>query len=336
MGADLIERDSARKLALEADVDQRPARFRASRSSRRSTWISSKLSRVRVRGGGDLGDAVRCRGRRVAGVVEQHAVAGLHLAHEVARLVVAHAGPRFGADTLQVVDREIVGLGLHQPIAFASAHAGAAAVRKVSFSVQTASSATSHGSGDSASTCCVAKPAPTSQGGAARALRNAKLRSYQPAPMPRRWPARVERDQRHDHQVHHVGGKQRILRDIRFRNSVAVGDQRCAGPPRREAQALVFVQDGQAVDDGGRQAQLPGVQGDLAVHRPVAGDMAAPAGEGQRAQAIGQAIRQRRCAPRRAACAGAGAVRGAARRGRRSWLHARARHARILRARRRV
>src|SRR5690606_13573374 len=56
------------------------------------------------------------------GVVEQHPVTHLHLAHEVARLVVAHPGPGFGDHAGQVVDREVGGLGLHQPVALAGAH----------------------------------------------------------------------------------------------------------------------------------------------------------------------------------------------------------------------
>src|SRR5207249_716254 len=55
-----------------------------------------------------------------ARVIEEHAVAYLHLVpHEVARLVVAHPRPRraasFGGE--HVVDRALVGLRLHQPIA---------------------------------------------------------------------------------------------------------------------------------------------------------------------------------------------------------------------------
>lgn len=54
-----------------------------------------------------------------AGVIE-HAVARLHLvAHKVARLVVAHAGP--GHSTVGggqgVVDRAFLGFGFHQPVA---------------------------------------------------------------------------------------------------------------------------------------------------------------------------------------------------------------------------
>src|SRR5262249_55286462 len=52
-------------------------------------------------------------------MVEEHAVAHLHaVAHEVARLVVAHAEPRGGLfrSAGEVVDRELVRLALHQPV----------------------------------------------------------------------------------------------------------------------------------------------------------------------------------------------------------------------------
>ena len=53
-------------------------------------------------------------------MIEQHLVADLHLvAHEIARLIVAHAEPGAAAPrrTRQVVDAELVGLGFHQPVA---------------------------------------------------------------------------------------------------------------------------------------------------------------------------------------------------------------------------
>src|SRR5690606_5259579 len=146
---------------------------------------------------GHRGDAVDARDLGV-GVVEQHSVADLHpVAHEVARLVVAHAVPRLGADPLQVVDGERVRFGLHQPVALACGHAGsvsrcgvlAPGRSRVWDSVQIASGTTSHSATSSVSTCCTEKPAPTSHGGALRRWRNAKLRSYQPPPMPSRWPA---------------------------------------------------------------------------------------------------------------------------------------------------
>src|SRR3546814_19618146 len=56
-------------------------------------------------------------------MVEKHLVAGSHaVAHEVARLVIAHAVPGFLLLALQLVDRERVRFGLHKPVvpAFAS------------------------------------------------------------------------------------------------------------------------------------------------------------------------------------------------------------------------
>jgi hypothetical protein len=52
-------------------------------------------------------------------MVEEREVAYLHLiAHEVARLIVAHAEPggRLLLRRGEVVDRELVGLRLHQPV----------------------------------------------------------------------------------------------------------------------------------------------------------------------------------------------------------------------------
>src|SRR3546814_8268352 len=65
------------------------------------------------------------------------------VAHGVARLVVAHAGPGLGADALQVVDREIRWFGLHQPVAFAWTHSASEGAGKICCSVQTASLRTS-------------------------------------------------------------------------------------------------------------------------------------------------------------------------------------------------
>src|SRR3546814_2986473 len=81
-----------------------------------------ELGRVRIGGAGHFGDPVDTRYVAV-GVVEQDTVADPHVvAHGVARLVVAHAGPGLGADALQVVDREIRWFGLHQTVAFAWNH----------------------------------------------------------------------------------------------------------------------------------------------------------------------------------------------------------------------
>src|SRR5690606_32578187 len=119
------------------------------------------------------------------GVVEQHAVADLHaVLHEVARLVVAHAGPRFGAHAREIVDGEVLRFGLHQPVAGARAHRRS--VTRVLDSVQIASGRTSQSWTSSAPVRWASKPTPTSHGGAAAMVRNAKLRSYQPPPMPSR------------------------------------------------------------------------------------------------------------------------------------------------------
>src|SRR3546814_3527747 len=102
----------------------------------------------------------------------QDTVADPHVvAHGVARLVVAHAGPGLGADALQVVDREIRWFGLHQPVAFAWTHSASEGAGKIRRSVQTASIRTSQDWAAIVSSCWVAKAAPTSQGGAARSDR---------------------------------------------------------------------------------------------------------------------------------------------------------------------
>ena len=74
------------------------------------------------------------------------------------------------------------------------------------------------------------------------------------------------------------------------RLALAVRHQRFTGLPGREAQPAVLVQHRQAVADGARQAQLPDVQRDLAVHRPVAGGMAGLRRERQRQQARGEGV----------------------------------------------
>ena len=69
----------------------------------------------RPRDFGQTGDA----GLRAARVIEEHAVADAHLvAHEVARLVVAHADPGHGLARrrVEVVDRALGRLALHQPV----------------------------------------------------------------------------------------------------------------------------------------------------------------------------------------------------------------------------
>lgn len=76
-----------------------------------------ELGGVRVGSAADLGEAGDA-GLGAGRVIEEHAIAGLHLvAHEVARLVVPDPGPWQGASPLQVEDGSLVGLGLHQPVA---------------------------------------------------------------------------------------------------------------------------------------------------------------------------------------------------------------------------
>src|SRR5690606_37698548 len=184
--ADLLERDRAAQVAHVADVHQVPARLFARGLGVVVLGLALELGRVRIGQAGDLADAVDARDLAVR-VVEEHAVARRHLAHEVACLVVAHAGPGLAADALQVVDREVARFGLHQPMAFTLAHSRVP--MKVACSVQAASSGTSQGARSIASTCCNAKPTPTSHGGGEPpgAFRNANVRSYQPPPMPSRW-----------------------------------------------------------------------------------------------------------------------------------------------------
>jgi hypothetical protein len=49
-------------------------------------------------------------------VIEKYQIATLHVvAHKVARLIIAYAGPRFGfiGTSSKVIDAECVGLGFH-------------------------------------------------------------------------------------------------------------------------------------------------------------------------------------------------------------------------------
>ncbi|MNT45934.1 hypothetical protein D3C72_1825500 [compost metagenome] len=72
-------------------------------------------SGVGVGCGADAGDAGNAR-LRAAGVVEKEQVTDRHGAQEITRLVVAHAIPARFAKARQVLDREFVGLGFHQPV----------------------------------------------------------------------------------------------------------------------------------------------------------------------------------------------------------------------------
>src|SRR5690606_540822 len=106
MGADLVQRQRPLQVPHVAYVDQVPARLFARGLLVEVFRLAVELGLVGVGRRHDLADAVDA-GDLAIGVVEQHAVADLHLAHEIARLVVAHPGPGFRADPLQVVDREI-------------------------------------------------------------------------------------------------------------------------------------------------------------------------------------------------------------------------------------
>ncbi len=81
--------------------------------------MAVELARVRVRRLADAYDA-RNAWLGAARVVEEGEIADLHLvAHEVPRLVIAHAEPsdRLLRHRREVVDRNLVGLRLHQPVA---------------------------------------------------------------------------------------------------------------------------------------------------------------------------------------------------------------------------
>jgi len=117
-GAHLGQTEQAR-LAHQLHVDLEPARL-----GWRRFGVVIGAGRVELRGvAGQAAHQARQAGDarlRAGRVIEQHAVAGLHgVAHEIAGLVVAHAGPgqRLARCRSQVIDRSLVGLTLHQPIA---------------------------------------------------------------------------------------------------------------------------------------------------------------------------------------------------------------------------
>src|SRR5690606_10025086 len=96
-GLELGQADRTRELAPERDVDQLPARLFGRALRVVVVALAIELGRVGIGFAGDFGNADHA-GLRATGVVEQHAVALAHLvAHVVARLVVAHAAPRFPA-----------------------------------------------------------------------------------------------------------------------------------------------------------------------------------------------------------------------------------------------
>jgi hypothetical protein len=124
-GAQLVEGDQARQLALELDVDADPPRLVGPRGRivvRAGGIELGGVDHAGARDPGQAGDAGRGRVR----VVEQHPVADPHLiAHEVAGLVVADAGPGLDLDPDQIVDPEGVGFALHEPVVHAPTIAGA-------------------------------------------------------------------------------------------------------------------------------------------------------------------------------------------------------------------
>jgi hypothetical protein len=117
MRAQLVESDQAR-LLHDAHVDIHPARFLRRRFRVEIGTFRVELGAVGIGGRGDFGQPGDAR-LGAGGMVEQHAVADLHLvAHEVARLVVAHAPPVDGLfrHRQHVVDADHGGLGFHQPV----------------------------------------------------------------------------------------------------------------------------------------------------------------------------------------------------------------------------
>lgn len=76
-------------------------------------WVQRR--RVRVAGADDTGDPGDAW-LRTAGVVEEEQFAVLHAAHEVASLVIAYAISARTTKALQVVNRQFVGFGFHQPV----------------------------------------------------------------------------------------------------------------------------------------------------------------------------------------------------------------------------
>src|SRR4051812_33433715 len=98
-----VERDHRREALDEGDVDHVPDRL--------------GLARFRISGAHNRRQAGDTRWIGVRGI-EQDAVADLHLvAHEIARLVVAHAFPAGPAVAFEIVDGVGTGLALHQPVA---------------------------------------------------------------------------------------------------------------------------------------------------------------------------------------------------------------------------
>ena len=115
--AHVLERQQ-RRGGQVPDVDVLPARLGRVGLGVEVRALRVELRRVVIGRARHLGDAGHAR-FGAARVVEQHAVADAHLvAHEVARLVVAHADPRHAVagGVGDVGDRALVGLAFHQPV----------------------------------------------------------------------------------------------------------------------------------------------------------------------------------------------------------------------------
>src|SRR6266496_2455020 len=103
----------------ELDVDVEPARCVLGGLGVEVRALAIELRRVGIGRRRYLADT-RDAGLGAARVIEKRPVADLHMvAHEIARLIVAHAEPRRRTvlGPREVVDRELVGLVFHQPVA---------------------------------------------------------------------------------------------------------------------------------------------------------------------------------------------------------------------------
>ncbi len=117
MGTHLPDADQTR-LLHQGDVDIEPAR-----SLTRRLWIEVRalaveLGYIRMGRFGhpyDAGNSGFC----ATGVVKERAVAEFHaVAHEITRLIIAHAPPGGGLPRRgrEVIDAEYLRLGFHQPV----------------------------------------------------------------------------------------------------------------------------------------------------------------------------------------------------------------------------
>ena len=98
------------------EIDEIPTRFFLGGGGVEVFGFFFELGGVRVGRGGDFGDACDA-GRLRVRVVEEGKIADFHIApHEVARLVVADAGPRLLLDLFEIVDGEAVGFGFDEPV----------------------------------------------------------------------------------------------------------------------------------------------------------------------------------------------------------------------------